>query len=304
MCVPVSINGCPPFLGILDMSAALSICNWEAAALLGMQCEGEAADSQLLAAEGSEPAAAGGEAGSQASSSSTGGGGGGSAGTGGAPSRKAAAPLGKGYFGSIEFESGDQLLRPSSAGSSGSSDAGSGGAAGSATHAARGQHGSGAGAGGGGGAGAGGAARRAVPPHIRLPPDVERQLPSSSGGGIVLPPYTPASKELRNAGGTAADAGTSGSSSSQQQPGKRRPPPNQPLQGLNRKAMRVSAVALQRHTVSASQVGVTGVQGRGAGGGRGGGLCCVPPGLRVLPAPPPAAGVCMRGGRARVYTGT
>jgi hypothetical protein len=36
--LPVSLAGSPPFTGLLDLSAATSILNWEAAALLGMTC--------------------------------------------------------------------------------------------------------------------------------------------------------------------------------------------------------------------------------------------------------------------------
>lgn len=43
--LPVSLAGSPPFTGLLDLSAATSVINWEAAALLGMSCAERQVDS-------------------------------------------------------------------------------------------------------------------------------------------------------------------------------------------------------------------------------------------------------------------
>jgi hypothetical protein len=113
--LPVSLAGSPPFTGLLDLSAATSILNWEAAALLGMTCTEQQQEQrqwqqqQQLQKDGS--------------SSSSGGGGSKASESGGSSSSSGSAANMYGYFGNIEVLPDAELLlqRPKLPGGSSSS---------------------------------------------------------------------------------------------------------------------------------------------------------------------------------------
>jgi hypothetical protein len=120
--LPVSLAGSPPFTGLLDLSAATSILNWEAAALLGMTCteqqqeERQWQQQQQLQKDGSSSSSSGAASkGIEASSSSS-------------SSRSGSAANMYGYFGNIEVLPDAELLlqRPKLPGGSSSSSSSSG----------------------------------------------------------------------------------------------------------------------------------------------------------------------------------
>ncbi|KAI8476171.1 MAG: hypothetical protein J3K34DRAFT_514145 [Monoraphidium minutum] len=147
----VSINGSDPILGVLDLSAGVSILNWEAAELLGMRCKVDGGGGGGGGEEG------GGGGGGEASSSGGGGeGGGGGGGRGGG----ARGPgYGAGHFGSIRVRPFEQLLldRPAA----------------------------------GAGAGADAGAVHGRPPLIRLAPMAEEGLRGGAAAAAPRPPRRP-----------------------------------------------------------------------------------------------------------------
>jgi len=103
----VSINGSTPILGILDLSTGVSILNWEAAELLGMECEMEEEEEGGVEREGTagdkagSPGSTTAAPGSSAPKSSS---------TSSSSSTRRGPMYGAGYFGSIRVRPMEQLL--------------------------------------------------------------------------------------------------------------------------------------------------------------------------------------------------